>query len=127
RWGDAMDVRGSGSSTQIILDNQDTATFRFAAVLTPPSSGDLNQTWNAKGFVLQNNEGGTTIGRSIQFGVGNTFWQKRWLSGGSGLVRSSFNLSDADPALAPVELNSKSGQLLTNGFCGINFTYNLCA
>src|SRR5205823_13075900 len=67
RWGDVMGLRGSGTGTPIVLDNQDTATFRYAAILKP-SGADLNQTWTAKGFVLQNTEGGTTIGHSIQMG-----------------------------------------------------------
>jgi hypothetical protein len=126
RWGDAMDVRGAGANTQIILDNQDTATFRFVSVIRP-SGSDLNQPWTAKGFVLQNNQGGVTIGRSIQFGLGDTFWQKRWLAAGAPLVHSGFGINDPDPSVAPIILSSTGLPLFTNGLCAINFTFSLGA
>lgn len=124
RWGDNMDVRGSGPGTQLILDNQENALFRFVSVLTP-SGPDLDQPWNAKGFVLQNDQGGATIGRSLQFGVGNTFWQKRYAAGGAPLVQSSFDLNEPDPAVAPIVLSSTGQPLFTNGPVGVNFTFNL--
>ncbi len=126
RWGDTMDVRGSGANTQIILDNQENAAFRFVSVLRP-SGSDLNQTWTAKGFVLQNNQGGATIGRSLQFGVGDTFWQKRYQVAGAPLVQSSFAINDPDPVLAPVVLSATGLPLFTNGAVGIQFGLNLAA
>ena len=127
RWGDILDVRGSGTGTQIIVDNQDAATFRLAGVIVP-SGADLNLPWTAKGFVLQNNGGGVTIGRSLQFEPsGDFFWQKRYLAGGSPLVRSSFALGDTDPALAAVISSSSGLPLSTNGAIGISFALKLGA
>ena len=126
RWGDAMDVRGSGASSQIILDIQENAGLRFVSLLTP-SGSDLDQPWNAKGFVLQNNQGGAGIGRSLQFGEGDTFWQKRYAAAGAPLVQSSVGPNDPDPALAPVGLSSTGHPLFTNGPAGINFTFDLAA
>jgi hypothetical protein len=128
RWGDAMDVRGSGQNTQILLDNQNVGTgLRYVAILRP-SGADMNQLWTAKGFVLQNDQGGAAIGRSLQFSrTGDFFWQKRYQVGGSPLVQSSFAINDPDPVLAPVVLSSSAGELFTNGPVAINFTFNLAA
>lgn len=125
RWGDNLDVRGSGTGTQIIVDHQETASFRFAGLLRPTDSTMMN--WSSKGFVLQNNLGGAGIGRSLQFGVGDTFWQKRWAATGAPLVQSSFAPNDPDPVLAPVLLSSSGQPLFTNGPVGINFSLKLGA
>jgi len=126
RWGDVMDVRGAGVNTQILLNNQDVGTFRFVSILRP-GGADLNQTWTPKGYVLQNNLGGAGIGQSLQFGLGSTFWQKRYQVGGAPLVQSSFDLNEPDPALAPIVLSPSGQPLFTNGPVGINFTFNLAA
>jgi len=84
RWGDSMDVRGSGINTEIILDAWD---HEYGSVFSP-NGADLNITWNHTGF-LQSYFGGS-IGRSLQFGSGNTFWQKRKAS---PLQWSSYDLA----------------------------------
>ncbi|MDQ6630134.1 MAG: hypothetical protein M3Y82_00040, partial [Verrucomicrobiota bacterium] len=85
RWGDTMDIRGSGTNSQIILDGWDQG---YGSVLSP-SDVNLDTTWNHKGF-LQSYFGGS-IGRSLQFGTApNTFWQKRKAD---RLQLSSFDLT----------------------------------
>lgn len=79
RWGDVMDVRGSGPDTQIIIDSQVSSSSApgFVSVLSPSDSYMTNFTpaYN----LLNTYNGSTLIGRSLQWGVEttNTFWQKR--------------------------------------------------
>jgi hypothetical protein len=91
RWGDNMTVRGSGINTQIILDNNDAAS-RYICVFTPTDGSLLN--WSNHWFFGLNTNG-AGIGRSLEFGIGSTFWQKRR---GSALVQSSFDLSLGFPS-----------------------------
>src|SRR5205807_374977 len=75
RWGDVLSARGSGLNTQLLLDNQN-STARYMAILRP---SDASMTSFPSQFYFQDTTliPGTTIGRSLQFGVGNTIWQKR--------------------------------------------------
>ena len=131
RWGDALAARGSGTGTQLIVDNNDVASAltRYIAIIQP-SSSDLTQPWTTRGFVSQNQDPSLLTGRSLQFGVGDTFWQKRLpQSGGSPFVQSSFNLSELGN-VAPIVASSPSsaGVLSTNGPAGIDLRgSSLCA
>jgi hypothetical protein len=86
RWGDVMSVRGSGTNTQILLDNQ-TAGARLLAILKP--TDDTMTTFTSQSYTqdLPSTPAGS-IGRTLQFGPGDTFWQKRT---NVALVRSSFD------------------------------------
>jgi hypothetical protein len=120
RWGDNMAVRGSGTNTQLILDNNN-STARYVAFLTPTDTTMTNWTQNV---VLQSVTG-TTIGRSLQFGDGattrsGTLWQKRRAT---ALIQSAFDLDNPlDPAPALV-----TSTAFTNALCGglIDSTRNL--
>ena len=70
RWGDVMSVRGSGTGTQIVLNNYQGT---FGAVLTPT---DSSMTVFTNAYFNQTGPG-SPIGRSLQFGDGNSVWQKR--------------------------------------------------
>ena len=70
RWGDVMAARGSGTNTQLILNSYDGA---YAAVLVP-TDGTMTQFTN---FWFADTSGGGSIGRSIQFGVTNSVFEKR--------------------------------------------------
>ncbi|MDB6027400.1 MAG: hypothetical protein JWM68_3623 [Verrucomicrobiales bacterium] len=83
RWGDSLTVRGTGTNTQIIIDAQGT---NLCAVLTP-TNGSMT-TWTSTAGTQE--YFGGSIGRSLQFGTGNTFWQKRK---GDRLQQSSFTVS----------------------------------
>jgi hypothetical protein len=100
RWGDNLDVRGSGLNTQIILDNQNTAA-RFMAILQPNGSMESF----APAFFYQDTATpfGNSIGRSLEFGSGDTFWQKRkpTASVPAALLQSSFDFA-AFPNISPV-------------------------
>lgn len=85
RWGDVMHVRGSGVNTEIILDCQRSAILSGASVLTPVNSSMT--AFTNKPFL--HSYGTVTIGRSIQFGLANTVWQKSY---GGAFTLSSYNL-----------------------------------
>jgi hypothetical protein len=123
RWGDVMDVRGAGANTQVIIDNQG-GSSPFFCVFTP--SDEYCTNFTGKSFFLESTIYPTTpIGRSIQFGTGDTFWQKRYGSG-KPLMQTSFDLNAADPA-AGVNLVNYAGFPSTLGPCGIDLARNLLA
>ena len=70
RWGDSMHIRGTGTNTQIIIDAYGT---NLCAMLSP-TNGNMN-TWASVAATQEYY--GVSIGRSLQFGSGNTIWQKR--------------------------------------------------
>src|SRR5439155_17968932 len=69
RWGDVLDARGSGTNTQILLDNQNTSA-RFLAILRP---ADATMHTFASTSFFQDTAApfGTSIGRSLEFGLGD--------------------------------------------------------
>ncbi len=83
RWGDSMHIRGTGTNTQILIDAHGT---NLCALLSP-TNGNVN-TWASAGATQEYY--GISIGRSLQFGPGNTFWQKRK---GDRLQQSTFTTS----------------------------------
>ncbi|MBI2946816.1 MAG: immunoglobulin domain-containing protein [Verrucomicrobia bacterium] len=90
RWGDALDARGRGTDTQLLLDNQNAAA-RYVAILTPKDA--TFSSFNSRYFIQDPaNAFGASIGRTLEFGAGNTFWQKRKSPAG-GLLNSSFALN----------------------------------
>ena len=129
RFGDALAVRGSGTGTEIIMDAGNPT--KYVGILHPTDSTMTN--WTQSGYLLQNLSGsygseayGTGIGRSIQFGQGNTFWQKRYnAAAGAPLARMSYTPGSAGIS-ALVTVNS-SAELFTNGPVAINSTLNVAA
>jgi hypothetical protein len=77
RWGDILAARGSGTNTQIMVDDEEGL---FGAMFTP-----TDETMNTfehlySGVVFQyftHSYGRGSIGRSLQFGSGDTIWQMR--------------------------------------------------
>jgi hypothetical protein len=120
RWGDVLDARGSGTNTQIILDNQ-SALSRYLAILRPT---DANLNSFASTFFFQDTATpfGTSIGRSLEFGVADTVWQKRKAA---ALLLSSFDFN-ADPKISPLVATHANfpGAL---GLVGMDLTRNLLA
>ena len=88
RWGDTLDVIGTGMGTQLIADCNNSST---SAVLTP--SGSLN-TFVATAYSHTYSSSGTTIGRSIQFTSTTSYLLKK---------RSS-STTIAPPPVMPLEL-----------------------
>ncbi|HOY58174.1 MAG TPA: PEP-CTERM sorting domain-containing protein [Verrucomicrobiota bacterium] len=87
RFGDTMDVRGAGSSTQILLGARGNGT---ASILTTSDGAAFTATLvtsDATGAAANNGP----FGLGIAFGEGNTFWGKS--SGGSPLRELSFDLA----------------------------------
>ncbi len=70
RWGDTLAVRGSGTNTQLIVDCQNAM---ISSVLAPADSSMTNFTATPYNHTYS----GTTIGRSLQFGPGNTYYLKK--------------------------------------------------
>ncbi len=123
RWGDNLDASGSGTDTQLIVDNQDATTFRYMGILRPSDSTMTN--WGSKGFVLQNAGGGTQIGRSLQFSGNGSFYQHRYGVGGAPLVGSTYTITDPDPSFSPVAVSGLGMIAFTNnGGVGADWTYN---
>jgi hypothetical protein len=128
RFGDALAVRGSGINTEILLDGGNNTTY--ASIITPKDTGMTN--WGQSGFVMQNKVGsygssayGTTIGRGLQFGTGNTIWQKRY-NGAAGAPLALMNYNPGG-GLAILNTANTSPGLFTNGPVGVNPTLNVAA
>jgi hypothetical protein len=129
RFGDNLAVRGSGNNTEILLDSQNST--RFASILTPIPDGFMTN-WTETGYLLQNTGGsygseayGTAIGRSLQFGPGNTFYQKRYNAGvGAPLARMSYS---SGGGIAPLDFANVSPSLYTNGPMAVNTTLGVAA
>jgi hypothetical protein len=129
RFGDNLAVRGSGNSTEIIIDSQNSS--KFVAVITPVPDGTMTN-WVQTGSLLQNILGsygseayGTVIGRGLQFGNGSTFYQKRYNGAvGSPLAKMSYNPGGG---LAPLVVGNISAGLYTNGPVAVNNTLGVAA
>jgi hypothetical protein len=70
RWGDVMAVRGSGTNTELLLNSY---SGHYGAVLKP-AGGSMTQFTN---YWFSDSGGSGSIGRSVQFGSGNTAFEKR--------------------------------------------------
>jgi hypothetical protein len=81
RWGDSMAIRGSGSGTEIILDN---STGAFGAIMD-----SLQSSLSGTATVFSNVIGGVVGGRALRFDTGNTFWEKH----GGPLYKASYDLT----------------------------------
>jgi hypothetical protein len=87
RWGDAISVRGAGINTEVLIDSQ---THGYIAILKP-TDASLTAFSSALNWWFEENTLGTGFGRSVQFGQGNTIWQKRLTT---PLVRSSYDAAN---------------------------------
>jgi hypothetical protein len=136
RFGDNLAVRGSGTGTEIVLDNQNLTT-KFAAILRP--TDDTMTNWTSTGYLLQNIANsygseayGTAIGRTLQFGPEKntpfgslpTFWQKRYNAVGAPLAGMGYTPGGG---IAPLAVANTGLPLLTNGPVGINFSLGFAA
>jgi hypothetical protein len=126
RWGDNLDARGSGLGTQILLDNQNPGA-RYMAILQP-SNGMMNAFSSALFFQDLTTPFGGSIGRSLEFGTGDTIWQKRR---SAPLIQSSFDVNAPPPRISPVvsihtnfpvNLGPVGLDLSRNLLAGINFS-----
>ena len=82
RWGDTLDVRGAGLGTEVVIDSFQGA---WVSVLTPT---DATMSTFTNNYFAQSGPS-TPIGRSLQFGLTNTIWQKR---AGGVLSLTTYNL-----------------------------------
>ena len=110
RWGDTLDVRGSGMNTVLITDNHQPNNSNPSLnpdifVLTPSEVTLSN--WTGKLFAEDNNNNpsfnSSTIGHSLQFdSTGTNFWQKHY---GQPLAKNSYS---------PGGTNGSSAKWVTN-------------
>jgi hypothetical protein len=120
RWGDVMSVRAGGMNTQILLDNQTTGV-RLAAILKP--ADETMSTFTAQGYTQNAADiPGGSIGRSLQYGPGDTFWQKRKAA---ALVQSTFDATTTSVTTNYTNFPSGIGQVALdfarNVAAGINY------
>ena len=120
RWGDALDARGSGPNTQILLDNQN-STARFMAILQPTDS-TMSVFASVSFFQDTTTQFGASIGRSLEFGSGDIIWQKRR---SAPLIQSSFDVN-AFPNISPV-VSTHTNFASTVGAVGLDLSRNLLA
>lgn len=103
RFGDSMAVRGSGASTQVLLDN---STGVAGSILTPGAEPiNTFQSWNFNYFT--NVATGTSGGRTLLFyGSDTSFWEKHGGGGGTGggLALVSYDL----------EVGAQNSTIVTN-------------
>jgi hypothetical protein len=117
RWGDTLDVRGTGLGTEIIVD-ANSATF--AAIFKPVD--ESMSTFVPTTFPVSSLSG--SIGRSLQFGAGDSFWQKRKAS---RLQLSSFELTGPSSTVVsnfanfPASLGPVAMDFSRNLLAGIDF------
>jgi hypothetical protein len=91
RYGDTMDVRGSGPGTQILVSSRNA---NVACLLT--TADGFN--WASTPIQVAELADGE-LGLGVSFGMNNTFWAK---SGGTALAHVGFDLTGYDPAGPPV-------------------------
>jgi hypothetical protein len=125
RWGDVMDVRGTGTNTQILLDNvrstAATPSQRYLAILSPTDAFMTN--FAAQHFTFGLGQSIlTTIGRGLQYGVGDTVWQKGF---NGPVVNSSFDLTQAPNGISVLNTYSNFNNFSVLGAAGFDFTHNL--
>ena len=123
RWGDTLAVRGAGPGTQLLLDNYDDSQ-RYVSILAPTDITLAN--WSST-FNFQTKVG-TGLGRSLEWGAGNTIWQKRraaalvqsgidpTTSGGISTVLASYS---SLPSAAPTVIGPVGLDLSRNLLVGI--------
>ncbi|HPC62934.1 MAG TPA: hypothetical protein PKX23_19895, partial [Verrucomicrobiota bacterium] len=122
RWGDTLAIRGSGTNTEILIDGIAGSSpygGTWAAILVP-SNGVMN-TWISKsnGF-MQVATYSSGLGRSLQFGQGNTYWQKRK---GGPLMHCAYDLEYR----YSTELASYAAFSTNLGAVTLDFSRNLLA
>lgn len=112
RWGDVLTARGAGTNTELFLNCFDGS---FCAVLRPTNNAVTGFTNLFFGDIA----GGGSIGRSVQFGPGDSAFEKRR---GNFLVYSSYTLSNQTANLI-FDTPSTS----TLGGVAIDLTQNIAA
>ena len=114
RWGDSMAIRGSGTGTQILLDNNTGGVGVIMDNLQSALSG------TTIGFA--NVIGGSTGGRALKFDTGNTFWEKH----GGPLYKASYDLTGSTSTILtnytfPNSLNTSDWSWPMNLLAGLSF------
>ncbi|EEF57793.1 glycoside hydrolase family 71/99-like protein [Pedosphaera parvula] len=112
RWGDTLAVQGAGTNTQIMIDAYGT---NVCAIFTPVNSSLTS--WISRSGPQDYFPG--SIGRSLQFGPTNTFWQKRKAD---RLEKSGFSITGSLGTSNLVAYTFLPG---STGPVGIDFTRNL--
>src|SRR6266545_1742371 len=84
RWGDAFNVRGSGTNTQMIASG---STSSLAALFTTTDGTNFTAT-----TLTPSGISATDLGKGLAFGTNNTFYGKR--SGSTSVRNMSFDLGN---------------------------------
>lgn len=115
RWGDTLDVRGSGTNTEVLVDCN-----AVWATVFKPTDETLTSFLT---YPITNNYNDGSIGRSIQFGTNNTYWEKRK---GDRLQMSSYVLPEVIYGGSTV-IAQNNNYPSTIGPVGFNLSTNLLA
>jgi hypothetical protein len=110
RWGDTLNVRGAGATTQIVIGSR---TGTNVVVFT--TSNGINFTANP---VAITGGAGGMFGLGLAFGSGNTIWGKQ---NGSPLRQASFNLATDTGTV----LQSFGSPTVVSGVAAIGVSTNL--
>ncbi len=131
RWGDSLDVRGSGTNTVLIIDDHQPNTSNpnlgsDIVILQPADTTMTNFTGKYYKMDAVNNPSfaSTSIGHSLQFDPSGTyFWQKHF---GQALAKNSYNPAGTNGSAATWVTNY-SAFSSTLGPVSILFQSNLLA
>lgn len=111
RWGDTMDVRGSGAATEILLSSRNKTHF---AILNP---GPVGGPYPAPIVINVTNAMNDDFGLGLSFGTGNTFWAKtsgkplRHIAYDGTILHSYSNLL----TIGVIAVDPANSQLAANG------------
>ena len=104
RWGDTLDVRGAGASTQILIGSR---TGNSAVIFTT-----ANGTSFSPRTITVSSAPGGSFGLGIAFGGGNTFWGKATgqplrqmgfdLASGTGSILQTHGSAEIPDAVGPI-------------------------
>jgi hypothetical protein len=95
RWGDAFNVRGSGTNTQMIASGSSSS---LAALFTTTDGTNFTATTLTPSGISS-----TDLGKGLVFGTNNTFYGKR--SGSTSVRHMSFDLGNGTNGTATLVTN----------------------
>jgi hypothetical protein len=117
RWGDTMSVRGSGTSTEVLIASRGT----LVAILRPTDASLSTFTATTFNLAVPND----SLGYAVAFGPGNTFFAKSASSDGKPLYLIAYDYGTSSATVSNVWTTSQfPGRV---GAIGVNLASNMMA